>query len=365
MRRFLRRSSRSGPAPRLARVALGAALAVAAGAAAFHLRGMTRETGPETPTASGVVVRSSRPLMGTVFRLSAWAAAGREPAARAAALDAIEALEREISSWDPASDTSAVNRAAGRAVRVGAHLRELVGVSLHWAERTHGAFDPTAGRLFELWGAARQADRLPTAETVAAALAGVGYARVVVDRDTVRLPDAVTRLGFGAIGKGFAADQAGRMLDSRGLDAYVIDAGGDLIVSGSRGGAPWRVGVRHPRRAGLMAVLRSTDCAVATSGDYQQFVSIDGARYSHIIDPRTGWPAGALTSVTIVAARATDADALATAVSVLGADAGLDLVRSIDGVEAVVVREGGAVSLSDGVSLEGDELVLARDGRGG
>lgn len=314
-------------------------------------------------TVPGVVVRASRPLMGTVFRLSTWVPVDREreaATALAGALDAIAALEREISSWDAESETSAVNRAGGQPVRVGEHLRELVGLSLRWAQRTGGAFDPTAGRLFELWGLAREAGELPEDSVLRSALAGVGHEGVVVDRGTVRLPDARAKLGFGAIGKGFAADHGGRVLRAHGLDAFVIDAGGDLLVSGSRGGEPWRIGVRHPRRSGFLAVLHSTDCAVATSGDYEQFVALDGNRYSHVIDPRTGWPVNELISVTVIAEHAADADALATAVSVLGVDAGLELIRSLDGVEVVIVNDRGSVTLSDGVSIDGDELRLRR-----
>ena len=305
--------------------------------------------------ARGSVVRSARPLMGTVFEVSVWAPATREPDAAETlgeALDLVAAIERRVSSWDPQSETSAVNRAAaGRPTRIGPELAQLLAASLDWSERTGGAIDITGSPLFELWNHARQTGVLPTDEEIDAARRLVGYRKVHLTEDTVVLAEPGMKIGFGAVGKGFAADRAATFLRGRGFSNFIIDAGGDVVVSGSRGGTPWHVAIRNPRRGEFLGVYGATDCAIATSGDYERFAMIGGVRYSHILDLRTGRPARGLSSVTVIAQNGTDADALATALFVMGADEGLAFVESLPGVESLMVEEGGAVRLSKGLRL--------------
>ena len=345
----------------------------AIGVAAIALAGYTVHTpshGPATGSAtsiapgSGRVLEAMRPLMGTQFAIRVWAQPGREAAATVAidaTLERTAELEQRISSWRPDSDTSAVNRAAGQtAVPVGADLRELLTISMRWSRRTAGAFDVTGGPLFELWREARRLGTLPSATAIRDCLARVDRDGVEVREQSVRLRGPGMKLGFGSVAKGFAADRAAAELRTRGFEDFIIDAGGDLVVSGSRGAAPWNVGVRHPHDEQLLATAELSGCAIATSGDYEQYLSVDGQRFGHIIDPRTGWPVHEVTSVVVIAPSGADADALATGLSVLGLDAGLALAEKISSVEVLFVMADGRIHHSDGLTLNDGVLERIR-----
>jgi thiamine biosynthesis lipoprotein len=312
--------------------------------------------------AEDSAVRVSRPLMGTSFEIAAWASADRQTATRELlneALDAVAELERQISSWDSESETSALNRAAGLApVAVGGDLRALVEIAVSWAERTDGAFDVTVAPLLELWNRAAVRGEPPTEVELQIALERVGFEKILAEGETLFLRQSGMQLGFGAIGKGFAADRVAEMLLAAGVENFIVGAGGDLVVRGSRGGAPWQVGVRDPRGSGLLAVSPMSNRAVATSGDYEQFISVGGRRYAHILDPRSGKPASRLASVTVFSARAVDSDALATALFVMGSDEGIELVEGLPEVEALFVTEDGSALASSGLRLEGDALEI-------
>jgi thiamine biosynthesis lipoprotein len=316
----------------------------------------------EGGAAAGSVVRVSRPLMGASFEIAAWAPRDRESATEALLDDALEAvveLEKQISSWDSKSETSALNRAAGRApVAVGADLRALVDLAVSWGERTDGAFDVTVAPLLDLWNRAK-AQGVPPAETeLKRELGKVGFKKILAEGEALFLSQPGMRLGFGAIGKGFAADRAAEALLAAGVKNFIVGAGGDLIARGSRGGAPWQVGIRDPRGTGLLAVSSISNRAIATSGDYEQFISIGGRRYSHILDPRSGKPVSGLTSVTVFSTRAADSDALATALFVMGSDEGIEFVEGLADVEALFVAEDGSPILSSGLRLEEETLVV-------
>ena len=314
------------------------------------------------PPQTGSVVRTARPLMGTVFELSVWAPTGGEPEAAEAlgeALDLVATIEGRISSWDPQSETSAMNRAAvGIPTQVSPELSRLLATSLKWSQRTDGAFDVMGSALFELWNHARQTGVLPTDDEIETALSVVGHDKVRLTDEGVVLTKAGVKIGFGAIGKGYAADRVATFLRGRGFPDFIVDAGGDLVVSGTRGTQPWNVAIRHPRRDDFLAVYGATDCAIATSGDYEQFSVVGGVRQSHIVDPRTGRPARSLVSVTVVAQSGMDADALATALSVMGAEQGLKFVESLTDVECLIVEESGAVRLSTGLTLRDGNLEM-------
>ncbi len=311
---------------------------------------------------SGLVFRSRRLLMGTEFKVTIWAPEEKSKIAAKAlgeVFDELAELEKRISSWQPDSETSQVNLSAGReAVPVGPELAGLLDRSLHWAGKTGGAFDVTGGPLFELWEQARERGALPSQDEVDARRALTGHQQIELSDGKVRLMKAGMKLGFGAIGKGFAADRAADFLQSQGLSDFIIDAGGDLLVKGRRGDRLWNVVVRHPRGEEFLAHLEGDDCAIATSGDYERYFVVDGERYSHLLDLRSGWPAEHLTSVTVIARSAADADALATALFVMGASQSMELIGSLSDVEAVLVDDTGKVILSDGLTLEGDQLKL-------
>ncbi len=308
----------------------------------------------------GSIVRSHRALMGTLCQVAVWSAPGREPEAAEAARAALEemaAVEDAVSEWRADSETSAVNRAAGGvAMPVGIHLRALLDRSLHWSRLTDGGFDVSGGPLFDVWEEARTREALPPAEVLAAARARVGWRKIEWNGSEVRLTEPGMKLGFGGIGKGYAADRAADRLRRAGFVDFVVDAGGDLVVGGSRGGSPWEVAIRDPRGPGLLMLVAVRDIAIATSGDAERYFVAGGRRYSHLLDLRTGEPVRGVASATVFAQSGADADALATALCALGAERGLDLVRSLPGVQAMLVLEEKTLRLSPGLSLQGDRL---------
>jgi len=215
------------------------------------------------------------------------------------------------------------------------------------AEASGGAFDPTIHALSSLWSF-DTGGRLPSAAELAAALPRVDYERLSIGADgAVRLPPGFA-LDLGAIAKGAVVDLLGAELHRRGHHSYLIDAGGDILVSGpKKGGRPWSIGIRHPRKgAAMIGVLQLGEegpVSVVTSGDYERYFDRDGRRYHHIIDPHTGYPAEGLASVTVIAPDCATADALATAAFVLGPERGLELLERFQRAEGLLIAERGGV----------------------
>jgi thiamine biosynthesis lipoprotein len=287
----------------------------------------------------------SEPHMGTTFRVvlyaeSATAAqrAARAAFARVAGLDAI------LSDYRAESELSIFGRQAGGGpVPIGPDLLRVLSASQGWARRSGGAFDVTVGPLAQLWRRARRIGQRPAADALAAARARVGFEKLRVDAATGRaqLTEAGMRLDLGGIAKGDAADEAQRVLRAHGITRALVAAGGDIVVSGSPPDRhAWSVGVALPPLLDpAPPALELRDAAVSTSGEAEQYVVLDGVRYSHILDPRTGIPVTGRSGVTVVARTGAESDALATALSVLG-PAGLALVNETPGASARFVREG-------------------------
>ncbi len=303
--------------------------------------------------ASPETVRDARKKMGSRFEITAvHADGGRARLAIARAYAEIDRIEAMISSWEPASATSKVNSNAGvRPVAVPRELFNLTRRALKISQLTGGAFDITFAGLSELWDFKAEAPRLPDRRAIRRALEHVGYRKVVLDpvAGTVFLDDPQARIGFGAIGKGYAANRAVFALKEAGIESGVVSAGGDLVAFGRReDGRLWDIGIAHPDHRGhVFARLPLAEQAVVTSGDYESFLVIDGKRYRHILDPRTGWPVEHLRSVTVVCPDAELADALATAIFVMGPVEGLRLVNALNGVEALLVDGNGELHFSD------------------
>jgi thiamine biosynthesis lipoprotein len=291
-------------------------------------------------------VHETRTPMGTYMAITVYApseTAGRR--AMAAAFARVEAVEAATSTYRRKSDISRLNAGAGGpALTVSPHLWNPVRRALLLASETGGAFDPTVGPLVDLWKTTWRKGKAPSLEAVRAARALVDYRLVECSDESpvLRLTRPGMRLVLSGIAKGYAVDQAIAVLRARGIAAALVDAGGDMCAYG----APprrksWLVGIRDPQNRGsiLPNPVRLLDGAVATSGDYEQFALIDGKRYSHILDPRTGRPVQGMTSVTVVAPDAMTADALATAASVLGPQQALALSERRPGVEMMILHE--------------------------
>lgn len=302
--------------------------------------------------SEAATVRSVEIKMGSRFEITVvHPERARGERAIAAAWAEIDRLEAMISSWRRDSETSLINRNAGvRPVAVSPELFNLIRRSLKVSDLTGGAFDITFAGAGRLWDFKAEKPRLPDPEAIRKAIARVDYRRVILDEKarTVFLERPGMRIGFGAIGKGFAANRAVRVLKEAGIGNGMVNAGGDLLGFGIReDGRSWGIGIAHPRqRERIFAWLRLNDQAVVTSGDYESFIVVDGKRYGHILDPRTGWPVDSLMSATLLCPDAELADALATATSVLGPEKGMALINKLKGVEALLVDRDGKVHYS-------------------
>lgn len=272
--------------------------------------------------------------MGAPWTITVHAASRRAGTdAITAAFAEIERLERILSDYDPASELSRLSAAAPTTepVAVGADLWRVLVTAESLREKTAGAFDIAVGPLTSLWRQARRSGRLPQPDRLATARTAVGSGTVelVPETQSVRLPKPHTRLDPGGIGMGYAADRAVEVLATRGIASAMIDASGDVLVSAAPPGTDgWRIAVAPLRPGGTGETLVLAHAAVTTSGDAYQAVEIDGVRYSHIVDPRTGVGVTGPSTVTVIAPDATAADALATAASVLGHAAGPAMIET-------------------------------------
>ena len=254
----------------------------------------------------------------------------------------IRRLETLMTTWRPDSEISRVNAAAGKSpVVVSQETYDVVVESLHAAIMSKGTFDITFESLHGLWKFDEDLDPHPPTEAdVKAKLPLVNYRTVKLDPRTksIFLEKEGVKIGLGGIAKGYAVDKAAAILDKAGLTSFYVQAGGDLFTRGKKpDGTEWQTGVRDPRSAGYFAILPVSDHAFSTAGDYERSYVVNGKRYHHIIDPRTGFPATACRSVTIWASSAFLADEIDDAVFILGPKEGLELVESLDGVGAIIV----------------------------
>lgn len=301
------------------------------------------------------------PHLGTSVRIVVHAESATE-ARRAArrAFDRIEAIEQALSDYRPRSEASLLVRTHGTPVPVSEDLFRALSDGLEVARRSGGAFDPTIGPLVQLWRRAKRQRELPRPRRIETARAAVGYEHVRLDpaRRTVELARPGMRLDFGGIGKGFAAEAAVEVLIESGHPSCLVDAGGDIAVGARPPGEPgWSIALPILGRDGhaipgdgVDAIrLRLEHAAVATSGDAFQYLELDGVRYSHVLDPKSGLGIPAPTpdsirSVTVIAPRGSIADALASTLSALPTEAGLALVESWDGCAARIVEVNGGTT---------------------
>lgn len=308
---------------------------------------------PRRPTGE-ILIRRARPLMGTLVGV---AVRGDDAAVLEHLVGEIFSemgrLEAILSEWSPSSAVSRVNDAAGTApIQVPAELIEVLEVADRVAHATGGAFDASWAPLAEIWRLDAPGFRLPTPELIEATRQLVDYRDVVIDasKRSVLLRRRGMKLGLGGIAKAYIAQRAADFALANGARDVLIDAGGDLVARGRNRHRPWTVGIRAPwSPRDLLAAVELQDETVATSGDYEHFLQIDGRRYHHLLDPRTGWPAFKCRSATVVAGNGALADALGTALFVLGAD-GLEIVSASGGAAALVVCEDGAARISAGAA---------------
>ena len=265
-----------------------------------------------------------------------------------AAFAELNAVNEMMSTYIPDSELSDLNRNGHQEpVKVSDDLFEVISTALKYSEMTNGAFDVTVKPLIELWKKAERENRKPTDEQIADARSKVGYEKIILDEANKTIKFAVEGMSIdlGAIAKGYAIDKAVNALKARGATSAMIDVGGDIRCfgegTGKKGQTGWRIGLQDPKAdAGLLLVLKLKDRAVATSGDYRRYVVIEGQHYSHIFNPKAGISTTDLTSVSVIAETAMQADILATSISVMGAEKGLALIEPIENTEAILIPAG-------------------------
>ncbi|WP_372644795.1 FAD:protein FMN transferase [Ancylomarina sp.] len=284
-------------------------------------------------------------LMGSRFELTA-VSPDQEKAIKAieAGITEIKRIEKLISSWDTNSQTSEVIRNAGiKPVIVDQELFNLIRRSIKISELTYGAFDISYASMDKIWRFDGKMKTLPDSSAIAASVAKINYKNIILnpEKRTVFLKEKGMKIGFGAIGKGYAANKALDIMSKMNLMGALVNASGDLISWGKdEGGKDWKIGIVNPRQKGkVFSWLNINETAVVTSGNYEKFVTINGQTYSHIIDPRTGYPVKGLSSVSIICPNAELADALATSVFVLGKEKGLELINQLKGIECLLITD--------------------------
>lgn len=292
-------------------------------------------------------------IMGTRVAVELWSAdAALAERAMDEVMDEMRRTDELMSTYKPESQLSQVNADAHeRPVQVDADIIEVVERGLAMSKLSGGAFDITYASVGYLYD--YRAHQRPSDQQIAAALPGVDYRQVQVDRNarTIRFLRKGVRIDLGGIAKGYAVDQSIAHLRKLGIEHAMVNAGGDTRLLGDRRGKPWIVGIRDPRSDGRVVTrLPLEDEAISTSGDYERYFEEDGVRYHHILVPGTGRSARGVRSATVIGADATLTDALSTTVFVLGVERGMQLVAGLPGVEAVVVDDQGRIYYSDGLA---------------
>lgn len=267
----------------------------------------------------------------------------------------IQRIEALLTTYKESSQANLINQHAGIApVKVDKEVFELITRSIRISELTQGAFDITYGSVSkQFWNFDKTMTSLPDAAQRKQLLKLINYRNIELDaqHSTVYLKEKGMRIGFGGIGKGYAAEQAKQLLKNKGITSGIVNAAGDLTVWGSQpNGRPWTIGIANPDAAHeFISSINITNTSVATSGNYEKFVMIDGKRYSHTIDPKTGLPVTGIKSVTIICPNAEIADAMATPVMIMGIKAGIDMINQVKGLACIIIDDNDVVHTSKNI----------------
>jgi thiamine biosynthesis lipoprotein len=273
------------------------------------------------------------------------------------AVNEITRIENLISSWKPASQTSLINKNAGiQPVVVDKELFDLIKRSIGISKLTQGAFDISYASMDKIWKFDGSMTSMPSPEDIKNSVSLVGYENIVLNEEnsSVFLKTKGMKIGFGAIGKGYAADKAKALLIDKGVVSGIINASGDMNTWGKQpDGETWKIAITNPlNKDKVFALLPIDNRAIVTSGNYEKFVIFNDIRYSHIIDPRTGYPSTGIISASVIAPKAELADALATSIFVMGKEVGLNFINQLEGIECIIISEDGSIDYSDKVNYK-------------
>lgn len=274
-----------------------------------------------------------------------------------AGIDEIKRIEKLLTTFSDDSETNQINKNAGiMPVTVSRETFNLIQRSIRISEVTQGAFDITYGSIDKkLWNFDQTMTSLPDKATAKKMVRLINFRNIVLDEEncTVFLREEGMRIGFGGIGKGYAAEQAKQVMKALGVESGVVNASGDLNAWGIQpNGEKWTVGIVNPdSKHEVFSYMSISDLAVATSGNYEKFIMVDGKKYSHTINPRTGLPVTGIKSVTIITKNAEIADAMATPVMIMGINTGLDLINQMKDIEAVIIDDNNRLYTSKNINL--------------
>jgi thiamine biosynthesis lipoprotein len=275
-----------------------------------------------------------------------------------AAIDEIQRIEKLLTTFNDESQTNLINRNAGmKSVKVDWEIFDLIERSLRISKITNGYFDISYGGIDKsFWNFDKEMKELPNTELIKEHLKLVNYQNIILNREnqTAFLKEKGMRIGFGGIGKGYAAEMAKQVLQKRGVNSGIVNASGDLTTWGTQAnGKPWTVGIADPDNSRQpFSYMNITDMAIATSGNYEKFVVINGEKYSHTINPKTGMPVSGVKSVTVFCPNAEIADAMATPVSIMGIDAALNMVNQISHLECIIIDDKDNIYSSQNINLK-------------
>ena len=274
------------------------------------------------------------------------------------AIAEIRRIEKLLTTFDAGSQTNQINQQAGiEAVTVDREVYNLIDRSIRISSLTDGAFDITYGSIDKsLWNFDRTMQSLPDPAVAKSMVRLINYRNIILDETncSVLLREEGMRIGFGGIGKGYAAEMAKAVLKSEGVQNGIVNASGDLTTWGSQAnGKAWTIGIANPNNAQLpFSYLNISDMAVATSGNYEKFVIIDGKKYSHTINPKTGLPVTGIKSVTIISPNAEIADAMATPVTIMGIKAGIHLINQVKHLGCIIIDDNNKIYSSNNINLQ-------------
>jgi thiamine biosynthesis lipoprotein len=269
----------------------------------------------------------------------------------------VKRIENLISDWIPTTQISLVNQNAGiKPIKVDKEVFELVERSIKVSQITSGAFDISYASMDKIWKFDGSMKTMPTDEAIKKSVSKIGYKNIILDTNeqTIFLKNEGMKLGLGGIGQGYIADKVHQLLFLNGCTSGIVNVSGDINAWGKQpDGKPWTVGIVNPlNKNKIFATFPLENSSVETSGNYEKYVVFNGIRYSHIIDPRTGYPANGAVSVSVFAKQTEIADALATGIFVLGVEVGLNLVNQLKGIECVIVDDKGKIHCSKGIDIE-------------
>lgn len=273
------------------------------------------------------------------------------------AINEVKRIENLISDWIPTTQISEINKNAGiQPVKVDEEVFDLVERAIKISKLTNGAFDISYASMDKIWKFDGSMKEMPTPEAIKKSVERIGYQNIILDKEnkTIFLKLSGMKLGLGGIGQGYIADKVKELLQSKGCSSGLVNVSGDINTWGKQpNGELWTVGIVNPMNKNkVFATFPLDNSAVETSGSYEKFVSFNGIRYSHIIDPRTGYPATGIVSVSVFAKQTEIADALATGIFVLGVEVGLDLVNQLKGIECIIVDDKGKIHASKGIDIK-------------